>query len=155
MTLNELKVLTQQIVTQARELSAKRTDQGQAPVNYACIFTQSQEEYDELLALASAIGKAVDRTAMGPVFQISPISTVAGELHLLKIRRPDPKRPERGDADFTVSDYRAFKAKYLGTPGFGLITRPNMEMIELIDPSFNVLAYYSHPTLAEALNITS
>ena len=72
---------------------------------------------------------------------------------MLKIRRPDPKRPERGDADFTVSDYQTFKKTQLGKPGFGLIERTNMEMLELVDPDFDVLAYYSHPTLAEVLGI--
>jgi hypothetical protein len=90
---------------------------------------------------------------MGPVFHIAPLSTVAGALRLLKIRRPDSKRPEKGDADFTVTDYGKFKKKHLGRPGFSIIKRPGMEIIELIDPSYNVIAYYSHPTLATVLKL--
>lgn len=153
MNVDNLKKLTQEIVAQARVLSEKHTDERNAPVNYACIFAQSESEYEEMCSLAQQLGTVAQDTAAGPVFHIAPLSTEAGELRLLKIRRPDPKRPERGDADFTVSDYQAFKQMYLGKPGFSLIKRPNMEMIELLDPTFHVLAYYSHPPLAEVLNI--
>ncbi len=151
MKTDELTKIAREVVAGARTLSAMHTDQGDAPVNYACIFAQSVDEYDELLATAHQLGSVAENTAMGPVFRIPPISTDAGELSLLKIRKPDPKRPERGDADFTVSDYSNFKRTYLGRPGFGIITREDMEMLELIDPKFNVLAYYSNPPLFEVL----
>ncbi|MBI4092820.1 MAG: hypothetical protein HY420_02745 [Candidatus Kerfeldbacteria bacterium] len=153
MTVDELKKLTREIVAEARRLSAAHTYQGEAPVNYACIFTQNLSEYEEMVNVARKLGPVAEDTAMGPVFHISPLTTDAGMLRLLKIRRPDPKRPERGDADFTVADYEKFKESYIGRPGFGLIKRPEMEMVELADPAFNVLAYFSHPTLAEVLKL--
>ena len=153
MNLDELKKKVQDIVAQAKLLSASHTSEGNAPVNYACIFAQSQEEFDELAGLTHQLGKVVQDTAMGPVFKIEPISTVSGDLHLLKIRRPDLKRQERGDADFTVSDYQVFKMTYLGKPGFAIIERKDMEMIELRDPAFRVISYYSHPTLAQVLKL--
>jgi len=58
-----------------------------------------------------------------------------------------------GDADFTAGDYESFKKKYLGKPGFRLIKRPDMEMIELMDSSYDAVAYFSHPTLATVLKI--
>lgn len=153
MTLDDLRNLVKEIVKQAKTLSSAQTNQGDAPVNYACVFTHSQSEYEDMLALARQLGRVAHETRMGPVFQVSPIPTAAGSLQLLKIRRPDPDRPERGDADFTVSDYPAFKEAYLEKPGFSLIERENMEMIELIDPSFDVRVYYSHPPLGEVLKI--
>ncbi len=153
MTTDELKVLIREIVAEARRLNAAHTDQPDAPVNYACIFAQSPAEYEELVSVARQLGPVADDTATGPVFHIAPLSTDAGRFRLLKIRRPDPKRPERGDADFTVADYDMFKKRHLGRPGFSLIQREHMEMLELSDPAFNVLAYYSHPTLAEVLNL--
>src|SRR5260370_27831312 len=90
---------------------------------------------------------------MGAFCYLAPLANASGVRRLLKIRRPYPNRPVRGDADFTVADYAAFKREYLGRPGFGLIERPHMEMLELIDPSFNVLAYYSNPTLATVLKL--
>lgn len=123
------------------------------PVNYACIFAQNNKEYDELVAAARQIGKPIKDTPTGSLFHIRPIATIAGTLRLLKIRLPDPTRPERGDADFTVENYAAFKKKYLGQPGFSLIPREGFEMIELVDPAFDVRAYFSHPPLDEQLGI--
>ncbi len=153
MTTDELKELTRAIVAEARRLSAEHATEPDAPVNYACIFAQGSDEYDALIMAAKELGPVVHDTAMGPVFLIAPLSTEAGTLRLLKIRRQDPKRPERGDADFTVPNYEKFKAAHLGKPGWRIIRRPEMEMLELADPAFSVLAYYSHPTLGTVLKL--
>jgi hypothetical protein len=153
MNVDQLKRLVLEIVEEARRLNAKHTDEPQVPVNYACIFTQSPAEYKGMTASAGKLGSVCHDTSTGPVFFIAPLPTAAGDLRLIKIRRQDPKRTERGDADFTVADYPRFKEKHLGRPGFNLIERPEMEMIELIDPAYNVLAYYSHPTLIKVLGL--
>ena len=153
MTIVDLKRIVQEVVAESHRLNAAHTSEKEAPVNYACIFAQNKTEYEELAKIARQMGPIVQDTAMGPVFHIAPLSTVAGTLDLLKIRKPDPKRPERGDADFTVTDYDSFKKAYLGKPGFNIIKRPEMEMIELIDPSYNAIAYFSCPTLAAVLKI--
>jgi hypothetical protein len=149
----DLKRIVREIVIEAQRLAVAYTFEEKAPVNYACVFAYSGKEYEELFHASCRLGSIIQETTMGPVFHIAPILTAAGDLALLKIRRPDPKRQERGDADFTVSDYESFKKKYLGKPGFGIIKRPEMEMIELIDPSYKVIAYFSHPTLAAVLRI--
>jgi len=143
----------QDIVRQAAALKDKHTTEKSAPVNYACIFSQSRDEYDDLNQACRKIGKVVQETKMGPVFLIKPMETISGALRLLKIRAPDATRPERGDADFTVPNYEEFKKKHLSKPGFKLIQREKMEMIELMDSSFSVRAYFSHPTLGEVLGI--
>ena len=145
--------IIQSIISEAVKLRDAKTTEKSAPVNYACVFSQNDTEYESLLAASKKLGNVVQETAMGPVFQISPIDTIAGSLRLVKIRKPDSKRPERGDADFTVSDYSAFKKKFLGKPGFGIIKRSDMEMIELGDPAFNVLVYFSNPPLGKVLNL--
>ena len=68
-----------------------------------------------------------------------------GDLRLLKIRKPYPTHPERGNADFTVSDYQNFKKENLAKKNFKLIKREDFEMIELTDPDFNVRVYFSNP----------
>ena len=153
MNTQEFKTLIQTIVAEASKLRDARTTEHGTPVNYSCVFSQDEQEYESLLAVARQLGKAVQETAMGPVFYIEPLDTTAGNLRLVKIRKPDPKRTERGDADFTVTDYPTFKKTYLGTPGFRIIERPNMEIIELADPAFNVLAYFSNPPLGKVLNL--
>lgn len=150
---NDLEALVLDIVREARKLKDAHTTEISAPVNYACVFAQSKDEYDSLIQAVQQVGTVVQETKAGPVFRISPLNTVSGTLKLLKIRKPDPTRPERGDADFTVSDYSAFKKACLEKSGFRLIERKTMEIIELIDPIFNVRAYFSHPTLGQVLGV--
>jgi len=149
----DLEALVQGIVQQARDLKNAYTKETDARVNYACVFAQSQDEYDSLIHAVQQLGTVIKDTPAGPVFHISPLDTVSGTLKLLKIRKPDPTRPERGDADFTVSDYATFKKVQLSKPEFRLIERPEMEMIELVDKAFRVRAYFSNPPLDQQLNI--
>lgn len=144
--------LIQNIVKNAEILKDKYTDKKNIPVNYVCIFCQSNEEEIDFLEYASKIGEIIKETSTGPIFKVS-IITSAGKLQLLKIRKPDIARPERGDADFTVSDYQSFKEKYLKKPGFSLIKRENFEMIELYEKGNNVRVYFSFPPLNKQLNL--
>jgi hypothetical protein len=147
------KTLIRAIVAEAARLRDARTNEHHAPVNYACVFCQSEQEYESLVLIASQLGSVAQETSMGPVFHVEPVKTIAGNLRLIKIRKPDPKRTERGDADFTLADYPAFKNTYITQPGFKLIERPNMEMIELADSAYNALAYFSNPPLGKVLNL--
>ncbi len=122
---------------------------GEYPVNYACIFCQSAEEHEFLASVARKKWEVALETSTGPVFRVS-IHTDHGLLELLKIRKPDPKRKEMGDADFTVPNFEEFKSRFLGKPGFSLIRREKYEMVEL--EGGDVLAYFSHPTLLELLS---
>lgn len=154
MNVKEVLKFSQDIVRSAKTLKDKHTNQTNAPVNYICIFSQSQNEYQELRSLIPELGTVRDETATGPVIQIEPLETAAGVAQLLKLRAPDPARKERGDADFTVKDFASFKSEHLGSVGFKLIEREAFEMVELIDTSFDVIAYFSHPALNVQLGIT-
>jgi len=154
MDTENLKNLVKDIVETATMLKDKHIEYKNAPVNYACIFAQSEKEYKELLDASNKLGKVLEKMSSGVLFQISPLETVSGPLQILKIRIPDATRPERGDADFTIPNYLALKKKYLGKPGWGLIRkREDFEMLELIDPEFNVRVYFSNPPLDVQLNI--
>lgn len=142
-----------EIVEQAQRLKDLHTPEKDAPVNYACFFAQSEEEYQDLLEAAKGLGKIGEETKMGPVFVVEPIETSAGKLRVVKIRKPDPTRPERGDADFTVSNYQEFKKEFLGKSGFTLFDKPGKEMIELMDPAFNVRVYFSKDPLDKKLGL--
>ena len=150
---NELKQFIQEIVKKANDLKNRHTSEENAPVNYACIFCQNDEQYNNTISILQRIGSLVEETPTGPIFRIQPLDTIAGDIQLLKIRKPDPTRPELGDADFTVSDYPEFKKKYLSQEGFKLIVRKDFEMIELVDPKFDVRVYFSNPTLEKQLGI--
>ena len=153
MGVTALKQLVGVIVRKANDLKNKHTSEKNAPVNYACIFAQSREQYDSLVAVAQKIGGVIEETTTGPLFHIQPLHTVAGDLRLLKIRRPDTTRTELGDADFTVERYSEFKKRYVSRTGFKLVPRENFEMIELVDSRFNVRAYFSSPPLNEQWRI--
>ena len=153
MNIEDLKNIVKNIVAQADTLKHQLFSD-LSSVNYACIFCQTDDEYRSFLEMAKQIGKVVHDTKAGPVFQIEPLPTVAGVLPLLKIRKPDPNRPERGDADFTLSNYDEFKKEHINQKGFKLIDKGDFEMIEYKSPDSNVLVYFSNPTLAEVLGIT-
>ena len=147
-----MEKLIQTIVKEAKILKDEYTDQIDAPVNYACIFCQTEEEQRKFLSAAHKMGVVIMETPSGILFKID-INTVAGRLRLLKVRKPDLARPERGDADFTVGDYPSFKEKYLHRPGFKLILKENFEMIELSKKGEPVRVYFSFPPLDKQLGL--
>jgi hypothetical protein len=153
MTPTKLQKIVQSIVKKATELKNKHTDEINAPVNYACVFSQTNIEYKELLKATSKIGKIIQETPSGFLFHINDLETTSGILKLLKIRFPDSTRPERGDADFTIANFAEFEEKYLPQKEFKIIKKPDFYMIELMDPAFNVRAYFSNPPLDKELAI--
>lgn len=153
METEDLKELIKSIVVKATTLKNKHIEYKDTPVNYVCIFSQSKKEYEELLEITQKIGKIIQETPTGQLFQIQPLKTVSGVLKLLKIRIYDPTRPERGDADFTISNFEEFEKKYLSKKGFKIMRKPDFYMIELMDSKFDVRAYFSNPPLDKQLNI--
>lgn len=153
MTIEELKKLVCDLVVNAKELVHNYTEFDDSPINYACIFCQSDSEYNEFSKAANSIGKVIEETPSGPLYQIEQLETVSGKLQLLKIRKPDTTRTERGDADFTVFDFELFRSMYLHRPEFKLIQKPTFEMIELMAPGYNVRAYFSNPPLDKQLGL--
>jgi hypothetical protein len=146
METENLKIKVKSIVKKATSLKNKHIDNKNTPVNYACIFSQSKEEYEDLFEVAQKIGKVIKETSTGLLFHIEPLQTISGILKLLKIRIPDPTRPELGDADFTVSNFSEFEKKYLSKIGFKLIQREDFKMIELMDSDFDVRTYFFKPS---------
>lgn len=153
MNVEDLKNLVKSIVEKATILKNKHIEYKNTPVNYACIFSQNNEEYKELLKTTRKIGKVIQETPSGFLFHIKPIQTISGFLKLLKIRIPDPTRPELGDADFTIPNFSEFEKKYLSKKGFKIIKKETFYMIELMDPAFDVRVYFSNPPLDLQLNI--
>ncbi len=152
MDIEDLKSIVIDLVAEADILKRKFVSDT-APVNYACIFCHSDEEYKVFFETTERIGKIVQETGPGPIFQIEPWETVAGILKILKIRKPDPTRIERGYVDFTLSNYEEFKETHLKQEWFKLIVREKYEMIELKDPNFDVLVYFANPPLDKQLGI--
>ncbi|MBI2034628.1 MAG: hypothetical protein HYT11_02750 [Candidatus Levybacteria bacterium] len=151
--MNDLIKTIQHIVSRSTELKNKYTDVSKAPVEFACIFCQSEEEYELFTNAIKPLGKIAEDTKNGfTYFLDNPITTASGPLRFVKIRKPD-FRKERGDADFNT-DYRKFKEKYLNDPKFELVTYENFEMLRLSDYSFDVMACFSNISKSKVLGIT-
>lgn len=153
MNSNDINEIINYIVEKCKNLKNKYINED-FEIDYICIFSHGQDEYNELIKQVSLIGKIIDKTKTGPVFKFNnPPQTVLGRPRVLKIRVPDKTRPERGDVDFTTN-YEEFKRKYLDDNKFKLIQREKFEMIELKDDSFDVLAYFSSIPPSKILGIT-
>ncbi len=133
-----------EIVELIQELAYRHIDERGLAVDYATIFSHSEEESDELVEKSKFLGKEIDYHN-GPVFQFeTPLQTPAGLLKIFRIRKPDTLRPQKGCGDLVISDYPAFKKKYcsLENRQFEIIPYPDFEMIEIKDPSIDALVYF-------------
>lgn len=91
------------IVRRSTVLKNKFTNASTAQVEFACIFCQKEEEYKQFTNSIETFGEIVERTQSGFTYLLDkPIVTIAGPLRLVKIRKPDALRLERGDADFNT-----------------------------------------------------
>lgn len=152
MTSEDFNGIIDYIVEKSVDLKNKYVKE-ELEIDYVCIFSQSKEEYDQFIDFASSFGEIAQETKTGPVFKFNnPPQTTAGQPKLLKIRIPDPTRPQRGDVDFNT-DYDKFKAKYLDNERFTLIKREDFEMVELRDEKFDVLVYFSMIPLSRTLRV--
>src|SRR4030042_2819685 len=126
------------IVNESIKLKNKYTYESKIPIEFACIFSRDNREYEDLIDTIKKLGSVVQGTPSGYTYQLyNPIKTNAGILKLVKIRKPDPLRKERGDTDFNTN-YFEFKIKYQKNKQFELVERNNFEMLRLSDPKYDV-----------------
>ncbi len=153
--MNTVSEILEYIIPKTLELNRVHIPDESVRINYSAIFCQSEAEYEELNREAAELGDVEEDTPTGPLYEFhKSFQTLAGPLWLLKVRKPDPTRPERGDADFTLKDYNSFKEKYLkDLEHFKLIDRGNFEMIELKDSKFDVISYFSNIPLTVQLGV--
>lgn len=151
--MNNLITTINYIVNRSTELKNKFTDASSAPVEFACIFCQNEEEYNKFTNEIETLGKVVETTPSGFTYLlVKPIETIAGPLRLVKIRKPDIQRSKRGDADFNT-DYENFKKKYQSDSRFELVKRETFEYLRLSDPDFDVMACFSDIPKSKSLGI--
>ena len=84
MNRNDFEELLREIVARAAILRDRYPVARNAPVNFVAIFSRNKEEYSKLDTQANAIGKIVETTPTGRVYQIDDIETIAGKLKLAK-----------------------------------------------------------------------
>jgi len=149
----DLKNIARYIVKKASSLKDKYTDQKEAPVSYVAIFCQNDTEFKEFTKIVKTFSSVINETPTGFHYKIAPLDTISGPFQILKIRKPDKTRPERGDADYNVKNYEEFKKKHLHLEGFKLIERKDHEMVELMEPGADVRVYFSNPHIDKLLGI--
>lgn len=141
-----------QIVNKSAALKDKYTDEVDADVEFACIFCQTDEEYEKYSKNVSKIGRIVQCSPSGYTYQlVKPVETKAGQLFFVKIRKPDVARKELGDADFNVN-YHEFKRKHHEHPNFELIKREEFEMLRLSELKGDVMACFSNIPIRKLLD---
>lgn len=141
------------IVSQSTELKNTFTNISSVPVEFSCIFCQNEEEYERFMNEIKILGRIVERTQSGFTYLLDkPIQTIAGPLRLVKIRKPDVHRIEKGDADFNT-DYKKFKDTYQNNSGFELVKRETFEMLRLTNLEFDVMACFSNVPKSKVLGI--
>ena len=151
--MNNLIRTVQYIVSCSVDLKNKYTGESSAPVEFACIFCQNEKEYKEFTKSIKELGKIVERTQGGFTYLLDkPVTTIAGSLRLVKIRKPDSNRPERGDTDFNTN-YENFKKRYLKNSKFELVKRRAFEYLRLHDQNFDVMACFSNIPKSKELGI--
>lgn len=153
MSFQEILAFVKSLVSDSIKLKNKYTKLHTIPANYACIFAHTEEEYQQLRREMDSNGKVARETEMGNIYQVGPFETEAGILQLIKIRKPEIKKHERGYVDFTVPDYETFKQEYLASPNFKLTKRANYEMISLADQEFDVRVYFAYPPIDQQLGL--
>lgn len=144
MTKQDIEKIVNYIVNQGLLAINKNTEEENLPIDYLGIFSKDESEFVEIDTILKTIGKPGDKTATdsGSTYLLDEhFQTSAGPCKVLKIRKPDPTRPQRGAPDFKVNNYTNFKEKYLiHNSNFALIPRKQYEMIEL--KGVDVLVYF-------------
>ena len=151
----ELEQTIEQIVEQSEKLRRQYVAEIPARLDFACIFCHDNEEYAEFSKQAVAVGQSVQDTPSGYTYLLrKPLLTIVGSLRLVKIRKPDASRHERGDTDFDMaSQYNEMKIKFINNPHFELVERPDLEMMRLADPDFTVMVCFSKEPLSAKLGV--
>lgn len=155
MNTKEIEEIVNYIVNHGLEAIRDNTDENALPLDYMGIFAKDDDEFEEMEKILKSLGTPGDKTATSTGLTCilnQPISTPAGPLKVLKIRKPDSTRPQRGAPDFRVSDYASFKEKYLPSgSNFSLMIRKDYEMLEL--KGDDVLVYFPSKSFGERQNI--
>ena len=142
------------IVRQGMATIRENMGEPTAVIDYLAIFAKDAEEYAVIESLLESLGAETDKenARTGRTFLLNElIETSAGPLAVVKIRKPDQTRPQRGAPDFRVKNYNELKETFLSSSGnFTLMVRKEYEWIEI--KGVDVLVYIPSIPLLERLN---
>ncbi len=142
------------IVKQGLTTITSSTSETQPKVDFVNIFSRDDTEFSELLTCLKDIAQptTTHTEGTGITFRFSdPISTSAGLLQWVRLRKADPRRPQRGGLDFKVENYEAFKKECFAknSGDYGLIMRTGFELVEI--KGVDVMVYVPNITMSEMM----
>lgn len=118
-------------------------------IEYITIFSHYPNEFDKLKQIIEPLGEVRPGNNGWVVELKEPIQLPHNQLHLLRIRHPDPYRMQVGCCDFKIPNYESFKEKFLNKKdGMRTIEREDYEMIEIFNPDYDTLAYVTNKALS-------
>lgn len=151
MNVETIKNIVTYITDQGVSAIRDYTDLVDVEIDYLAIFSRDEEEYRALDNILKSCGNLVDiaMSHTGNTYELDkPIQTQAGALQVIKVRKPDKTRAQRGAPDFRINNYQIFKEKNLYKSGnFTLMLRKDYEMIEL--KGVDVLVYIPSKTFKQ------
>lgn len=152
MTTEELEKLINSIVEKGIEAVEKNGIETDYQIDYVAIFAKDEKEFEEIDTILQTLATRDEKSGLastGNTYRFSSFpETKAGLLQVVKIRKPDEARPQRGAPDFRVAQYRDFKNRYLSNNNnMTLMIRKDFEMIEL--KGKDVLVYFPSISFAE------
>lgn len=156
MNIESFETLLKYLIDQAI-LSLKNTSLAdKIPVDFVNVFSKTDQEFEMLLELTESIGKKIesDATVTGTTFLLNKVlETSSGPLSLVRIRKPDPTRPQRGAVDFRISNYEAFKKECLSknSGNYTLLIRTGFELVEI--KGVDVLVYTPNIPMTKQLGL--
>lgn len=142
------------IIKQGLSTITSCTSETQPRVDFVNIFSHDDGEFDELLTCLKDLAEPTTTHTEGTGITFyfpDPLSTTAGPLQWVRLRKPDPRRPQRGGLDFKVENYDAFKKECFSknSGDYGLIIRTGFELVEI--KGVDVLVYVPNITMSEMM----
>ena len=138
----QLKTAVSYVATKTSDLAEKIIGK-KLSISSLTIFSHSAIEFENLQKILLTLGAFYNENNGPRVSLYNPIEINTNTIKYLRIRKPDPDRPQVGCNDFDIDDYSAFENQYLSNHPQNLLMteRPTYKMIEFFDSDFDVLAY--------------
>lgn len=156
MTWKDIQEIIQYIVHKGLLALEGSSAQDKSPIDFVSIFSKDDLEFNQLTEAIEPRAKKIksDTGITGITYLLSTsIQTEAGELKIVRIRKPDPTRPQRGAPDFRVPDYKSFKEECLNknSGNYTILMRKGFELVEI--KGINVLVYVPNVPISEELGL--
>lgn len=139
---NLTRLISNDIINAGIKMYKAYADEKDLIVGSISIYTQSREEMGWFSERMDSIGKKLQASPAGLVYQLKkPIKTKSGLLSFVTIASPVQSRTQRGYVIFEIKDYALFKSSHLDNAQLQLSSLNSIEVMKLTDERFNIFVY--------------